>query len=87
MVLQWPKVVEGVVADKTQALKFERNVLFVEVLNSAWASELRFLKEKILEKMNNNLGKKIVRDIRFLVRDRSQACHYKKGANNGKRNR
>lgn len=66
VVLQWDKIVEGQVAKRTRALKFERGTLFIEVTSPAWANELNFYKEEIKNKMNNRLGKKTVKDIRFL---------------------
>jgi len=73
IVLKWPKIVNKTIAKNSSALKFERGTLYVEVANSAWGNELNFLKENCLEKLNQHLGKKIIKDIKFIVAGAWQA--------------
>lgn len=50
----------------TQAVKVEKQVLFLRVENSVWKSELNFRKNLIAEKINKYFGEQVVRTIRFL---------------------
>ena len=40
-------------------------VLFVRTKSSVWSHELTFLKSTILEKLNNRIGKPVIREIIF----------------------
>lgn len=68
LVLQWEKAVDRTIAAETEALRFEKGTIFIKVKSPAWANELKFLKGKMIERLNKYAGKKIVNDIRFLVK-------------------
>jgi len=68
LVLQWEKAVDKTISSQTEALKFEKGTIFIKVKSSAWANELKFLKEKMIARLNKYVGKNIVSDIRFLVK-------------------
>ena len=50
----------------TQAVKVEKQVLFLRVENSVWKSELNFRKNLITEKINKYFGEQVIKTIRFL---------------------
>lgn len=68
LVLEWPQVVEGEIAAHSRALKFIKGALYVEVDSSAWASELSYYKEELINKLKEKFKKYKIRDIKFLVK-------------------
>ncbi|MFC1495978.1 DUF721 domain-containing protein [Candidatus Margulisiibacteriota bacterium] len=68
LVLRWDQIVDDTIAKETRALKYQNGVIFVEVSCSVWANELIFLKRKLIDNLNRNLEKPIVRDVKFLVK-------------------
>lgn len=49
-----------------QAVKVEKQILFLRVENSVWKSELNFNKNLITEKINNFFKQQVIKSIRFL---------------------
>ena len=49
-----------------QAVKVDKNVLFLRVENSVWKSELNLKKNLIAEKINKHFKESIIKTIRFL---------------------
>ncbi len=50
----------------TQAVKVEKQILFLRVENSVWKSELNLRKNLIAERINKYFGEKVVKTIKFL---------------------
>ncbi len=61
----WPIMVGKNIAEVSQAERVENKILFVHVTNSVWRNELLFHKEKIIERLNKKIGKRIINDIKF----------------------
>ena len=61
----WDKAVGPVVARNAQPESIRGRVLFVRVSTSAWMQQLQFIKERIIEKLNQSLGKTLVKSISF----------------------
>ncbi len=66
-VQEWSEAVGSRVAQHTRAVSFREGVLQVEVEGSAWMHELGFLKRELVSKVNRHLGRRLVRDVRFVV--------------------
>jgi predicted nucleic acid-binding Zn ribbon protein len=66
-VSEWPQVVGPRIARHTRAVAFRDGVLQVEVEGSAWMHELAFLKRDLARKVNEHVGSRLVRDVRFIV--------------------
>jgi hypothetical protein len=49
-----------------QAVRVEKNVLYLRVENSVWKSELNFNKNVIVEKINKHYSLSIIKTIKFL---------------------
>lgn len=64
-VLLWEAVAEKGLAKHTEALKLQRGILYVLTKSPAWAQELNFLKVDLIAKLNERVGYRAVRDIRF----------------------
>ena len=67
-ILLWEKVVGQRISGKTKPLYARNGKLVVEVDNSAWMSELSFMKSGIIEKINRELGSWIIEDIHFFLK-------------------
>ncbi|MFQ5708874.1 MAG: DUF721 domain-containing protein [bacterium] len=63
---KWPIIVGRRVSEVTSAEKTVDGILFVRVKSAVWRNELLYLKHKIINTMNEHLGKKIIKDIRFI---------------------
>jgi predicted nucleic acid-binding Zn ribbon protein len=64
--LLWDEVVGENIAENTNPEKVEHGTLLVTVENSSWRQELVFKKKEIIDKLNNKIGKKTIKDIRFI---------------------
>lgn len=62
-ILAWNDVVGPVIAKVTEPVRIEHGRLYVEVENNTWRQELHFYKHQIVEKLNNELKSKIVKEI------------------------
>ena len=63
---QWKKSVGSSVYKNTIIKNFSKGVLSIKAKTPVWRNELLFQKADILKKLNNNLEKKTIKDIRFL---------------------
>lgn len=62
---QWTEAVGEKIAKETEPISMLNGILKVKVRTPAWRQELTFLKEDIRRKLNKELGKKVVSDIKF----------------------
>lgn len=62
----WNDVVGETVAKNAIPDRVEHGVLIVKVSSPTWRQELYFQKDEIIKKLNNKIGKKVIRDIRFI---------------------
>jgi hypothetical protein len=63
----WPKAVGQQIFLQTQPDCLKNGTLFVKTTSSVWVQQLHFMKEEILQKLNELAGKIAVKDIRFSV--------------------
>lgn len=62
---RWAKVVGEEIAARSHAVRFERGIVYVQVVNSSWVQELSFLRRRIVRQLNREIGRNVVTDIRF----------------------
>ena len=62
----WPTAVGKKIAEKAIIQDVKHGVLIVRVDSPIWAQELQFQKKEVLFKINKTLGKKTIKDIRFV---------------------
>lgn len=62
----WPEIVGTKLAEKTTAVKVEKDILKVKVVNASWRNELVFFKEEILKKIAARIGDGKINDIYFI---------------------
>ncbi len=64
---EWAQIVGSRIARRTRAVAYRDGVLQVEVEGSPWMHELGFLKRDLVRKVNEHLGRRLVREVRFIV--------------------
>ncbi|MBF0105386.1 MAG: DUF721 domain-containing protein [Deltaproteobacteria bacterium] len=65
---QWVKIVGPTIAGHSHVLYLKKNTLFVAVNNSTWLNELGFMKESIIDKINNTQTQYTIDDVVFKIR-------------------
>ncbi len=65
-ILLWDEIVGNSITNVTTPKKIENDVLIVEVNSPVWRNELMFLKQNILQKLNQKLKGEPIKEIRFL---------------------
>lgn len=63
----WNEIVGATIARNAQPEKIRNGTLFVKVASSTWMQELQYMKEMISEKLNQSLGRQVVKNIFFFV--------------------
>lgn len=63
----WDEIVGATIARNAQPEKIRNGTLFVKVSSSTWMQELQYMKEMISEKLNQSLGKEVVKNIFFVI--------------------
>jgi len=61
----WPEAVGERIAKVTKPLSIQNGVMLVKVKSAVWRAELTFMKQQIIDKVNEAVGKPVVKDIRF----------------------
>ncbi|MCK4389706.1 MAG: DUF721 domain-containing protein [Desulfobacterales bacterium] len=64
---QWKDVVGPAVAQNTRPEAIKGKLLLVNVSSAPWMQQLQFLKSELIGKLNETIGKEVVRDIRFRI--------------------
>lgn len=63
----WNDVVGKAIANNAQPEKIRNGTLFVKVTSPVWLQQLQFMKEMIVEKLNQRLKRDVVKAIIFMV--------------------
>jgi predicted nucleic acid-binding Zn ribbon protein len=63
----WKDIVGPAVAENARPEAIRGKSLLVNVSSAPWMQQLQFLKPELIEKLNETLGKEVVRDIRFKI--------------------
>ncbi len=69
VVESWSKIVGSSLAEVTKADKIAEGVLRVKVKDSVWAYHLSMLKPRLIKKLNDYAGSRVVKDIFFQIDD------------------
>lgn len=59
----WAQVMGPAIEKYTQAIRLERNTLYVQLTSSVLREELSYGKEKIISNINESLGKTLVKKL------------------------
>jgi len=63
----WRKAVGPKISVQTRPDRLKRNTLFIKVSSSVWMQQLHILKSEIMEKINQLLGKELIKNIHFSI--------------------
>lgn len=63
----WDGAVGPMIAENTRPAAFKGRLLLVYANSSAWIHQLQFLKAELIEKLNAELGRDLVSDIKFKI--------------------
>jgi len=63
---EWSQIVGENVSKVTKAQNVVNGILFVKVKNSSWRSELIYMRQEILIKIDKTVGRGIIKDVRFI---------------------
>lgn len=66
----WRDLVDHETGTFARPLKIVKDVLWIEVDNSAWMQQLQYQKHFLLESLNNFLEESTLKDIRFVVQEK-----------------
>ena len=64
--LFWKDIVGPQIASQSSAYKIDGTTLFVKVKSPCWRNELFFIKKNIIDRLNQNLKKNLIKDIVFV---------------------
>ena len=62
----WEEAVGKAISQNTETVVVEKGVLTIKSKNATWRQELQLQKTNIIKKINKELNKNIIKDIRFL---------------------
>jgi predicted nucleic acid-binding Zn ribbon protein len=65
-ILIWKNVVGKKIAENTNPEKVEHGILTIKTENASWRQELLFKKSEIITKLNQELGEKTIKEIKYI---------------------
>jgi len=63
----WDSVVGQHIARHAQPHQIRHMVLWTVVSNSTWMQQLEFTKHAIIDRLNERIGEKVIKDMRFRI--------------------
>ena len=63
----WDEAVGTTIAQNARPAAFKGKLLIVHVISSTWIHQLQFLKNDLMAKINETLGKPLIQDIKFKI--------------------
>jgi len=66
---RWNEICPPVIAKHAKPTGFKDKKLSLEVNSSAWLNELTFFKEDLITVLNKSAGKKVIKEIRFYLKE------------------
>lgn len=63
----WEETVGASISANARPAAFKTDELLVHVSNSTWLHHLRYLENELIDKLNNALGRKQIRKLRFKI--------------------
>jgi predicted nucleic acid-binding Zn ribbon protein len=63
----WDGIVGDVIAQNARPAAFKGKILLVHVTSSTWVHQLQFLKKEMIDKLNDELGKGLIDDLKFKI--------------------
>jgi hypothetical protein len=63
----WDSIVGDVISKNAKPAAFKGRILLVHVTSSTWVHQLQFLKEEMIAKLNEALGKSLIDNLKFKI--------------------
>ena len=63
----WDRAVGETIAQNVQPAAFKGKILLVHVSSSVWLHQLQFMKQDLIEKVNDACGRRLVEEIKFKI--------------------
>jgi predicted nucleic acid-binding Zn ribbon protein len=63
----WDEVAGETIASNARPAAFKGKLLIVHVISATWIHQLQFLKNDLMAKLNDALGKPLVKEIKFKI--------------------
>jgi predicted nucleic acid-binding Zn ribbon protein len=63
----WDDTVGETIAQNARPAAFKGKLLIVHVISSTWIHQLQFLKNDLMAKINDALGKPLIQEIKFKI--------------------
>ena len=63
----WDSIVGEVISKNAKPAAFKGRILLVYVTSSTWVHQLQFLKEEMIARLNEALGKALIDDLKFKI--------------------
>ena len=63
----WDSIVGEVISKNAKPAAFKGRILLVYVTSSTWIHQLQFLKEEMIARLNEALGKALIDDLKFKI--------------------
>jgi len=67
LIRTWDRAIGPPIADNARPFAVKGTLLLVHVSSSAWMHQLRFLKNELLDKLNNDLDNQRIEEIKFKI--------------------
>lgn len=65
-VVRWNEIVGETIAAETEPIRIDGDTLVIKVYQAAWRQQLVFLKDELLSKLEVEVGKDLIKDIRLV---------------------
>ena len=69
----WDKIVGPITAAHARPARIDKKTLFVEVDDPIWLTQLRYMKLMIIKKMEREIKRDALKDVRFFLKQAPQA--------------
>jgi len=65
----WESIVGGKTANHTKPIRINKSILYVEVDDPLWLSQLRYMKIDIIDKIDRTIKQGALKDLKFYLKN------------------
>lgn len=66
VIAMWDSMVGPVIAKETEHIYIKNNILIVRLKSQALRNEMEFARKKLVKSINNQVGREVIIDVRFV---------------------
>lgn len=67
VIFKWKEIVGENFPYQIQPVDLEKQILYLKVPSAEWKTELNYFKDELINKINEKIGLKVVKDIKIFV--------------------